>query len=141
MDLGTLLKARQPWHWVADGLCPIKEVARILASRHQLAFEWFWPKRLTLDLEAADRFADDEVTQALGLRLHHSSEIDVPLYVFQTGLTKGSVFAAAERLRNRSRIAEIVKVDAPQMGHLDPLFARVGRNSLAHTLPQFIHGQ
>jgi pimeloyl-ACP methyl ester carboxylesterase len=138
VDVGELDREGSPRRWLDSGRTPISTFTRALASRAPLAFEWFWPRRLALDLKACDRFVLDEVTRGLGLELGHVETIDVPALVFQTGLTHGSVFAAADRLASRCRIPRLVKVEDPTMGHLDPLFARASANSLIEASVAFM---
>jgi pimeloyl-ACP methyl ester carboxylesterase len=137
LDLGELATQGNPREWQDGGRCSITDFAQAISGSEPLAFEWCWPKRLTLDLEAVDRFEQDEVTRALGLRLGHIESIDVPLYVFQTGLTSGSVFSAVNRLADRSRIRQLWHAEDATMGHLDPLFAPAGHNNLIPSLIEF----
>ncbi|MCX5377367.1 alpha/beta hydrolase [Streptomyces sp. NBC_00091] len=116
------------------------DLARALAGPVPSLLEWYWPNRLTLDLQAADPFADTPVARRLGLRLWHTREIDVPLYSFQTGLTHGTANAAARWVVEQSRITSATYAGDEAMTHLDPLFAAPDRNAFLDTLAPFLTG-
>jgi hypothetical protein len=80
--------------WVADGPADIGDLAAIFAHSRPAALEWYWPRRLSLDLTAIDPLADSPVTQALGLRVTHAADINIPLDVFATGITHGTVISS-----------------------------------------------
>jgi hypothetical protein len=101
-------------------------------------WEWYWPRRLSLDLEAIDPFTPSEVTSQLELRLLHADEIDTPLYVFATGSTQGTVTAAAREVAGLSRINEAVYAADPAMTHLDVLFAPAEANLCLISLRDFL---
>jgi hypothetical protein len=124
--------------WINDGPADIEDVASTFARSLPGAEEWYWPWRLSLDLEAVDPMVDSPITRRLGLRLTHASEIDVPLYVFETGLTHGTVVAAARWVVGHSRIADHVYVTDDSMMHLDPLFDAPGRNTFFTTVAKFL---
>jgi len=117
---------------------PPADLARALAGPVPSLPEWYWPNRLTLDLQAADPFADTAVARGLGLRLWHTREIDVPLYSFQTGLTHGTANAAAQWVVAQSRITAATYAGNDAMTHLDPLFASPDRNTFLHTVTPFL---
>lgn len=124
--------------WVSTGPAAIAEVAEAFARRQPAAVEWYWPRRLSLDLQAIDPFVASPVTQALGLPLAHASEIDVPLYAFQTGLTHGTVVEAAQWVVANSRIRKTTYVTEESMAHLDPLFDAPGKNKFLATVEDFV---
>lgn len=124
--------------WVNDGPAKIGDVATALAQSHPAAFEWYWPRRLSLDITAVDPMEDSAITRRLGLRLTHAREIDVPLYVFETGLTHGTVVAAAKWVVANSRIREHVYVTDDTMLHLDPLLDAPRRNTFLTTVARFL---
>lgn len=124
--------------WINDGPADIEDVASTFARSLPEAEEWYWPWRLSLDLEAVDPMVDSPITRRLGLRLTHASEIDVPLYVFETGLTHGTVVEAARWVVGHSRISDHVYVTDNSMMHLDPMFDAPGRNSFFSTVAQFL---
>jgi pimeloyl-ACP methyl ester carboxylesterase len=113
-------------------------VARALAGPVPAALEWYWPNRLTLDLEAADPFADTAVARQLGLRLWHAREIDVPLYSFASGLTHGTVNTAARWVVTNSRIPSATYAENDAMTHLDTLWSAPGKSTVLQTLTPFL---
>ncbi|MEV7519270.1 alpha/beta hydrolase [Streptomyces sp. NPDC091371] len=119
---------------------PPATLARALASPEPALYQWYWPSRLTLDLQAADPFDDTAVARGLGLRLRHTREIDVPLYSFQTGLTHGTVNTSARWVVGQSRITSATYAENESMTHLDPLFAAPGRNTFVDTVVPFLTG-
>jgi pimeloyl-ACP methyl ester carboxylesterase len=124
--------------WQQTGPAALATIARVFAHRDPAAVEWYWPRRLTLDLEAVDPFVVSPVTRALGLRISHAAEIDVPLYAFETGLTHGTVDTAARWVVAHSRIRRAVYVTDDSMMHLDPLFDTPPRNVFLTTLVRFV---
>jgi hypothetical protein len=128
-----------PLHdWVNDGPANMTDVAAAFAHSQPAALEWYWPRRLSLDITAVDPMADSDITQRLGLRVTHTTEIDVPLYVFETGLTHGTVVEAAKWLVANSKIKDPVYVTDASMVHLDPLFDAPERNNFLRTLVEFL---
>lgn len=113
-------------------------VARDLAGPVPALFEWYWPDRLTLDLEAADPFTETPTARELGLRLWHATQINVPLYSFQTGLEHGTVNKAAHWVVAHSRIRTAVYAGDTAMTHLDPLLAGPATNTVLTTLVPFL---
>ena len=81
---------------------------------------------------------DSPITRYLGLRMTHAREIDVPLYVFETGLTHGTVVAAAKWVVANSRIREHVYLTDEAMLHLDPLLDAPRHNSFLITVADFL---
>lgn len=136
---GHLGTAKGPLHdWVNTGPADIEAVASVFARSDPSAEEWYWPRRLSLDLEAVDPMADSPITRRLGLHLTHAQEIDVPLYVFETGITHGTVVEAAKWVVANSRIKEHVYVTDDSMVHLDPMFDAPGRNTFLTTVARFL---
>lgn len=126
--------------WRSTGPASLAEIAKVFAHRDPAAVEWYWPQRLTLDLEAVDPFVVSPITRALDLQISHATEMDVPLYVFETGLTHGTVNAAARWVVAHSSIRRAVYVTDDSMMHLDPLFDAPAKNRFLPTLASFIRG-
>lgn len=74
----------------------------------------------------------------LGLRTWHGKQIDVPLYAFQTSLSRGRVVASARALVKQSRIPSSKLVSDPRFAHLDPLAASPDRNTFLRTVVPFL---
>ncbi|WP_214318350.1 alpha/beta hydrolase [Nonomuraea sediminis] len=124
--------------WIDDGMTPLSRVAEAMAGPKPGTFEWYWPKRLTIDLDAVDPYADTESAKLLDLRLWHAREVNVPLYAFETGLDKGTELTAARWVVEHSRIKRATYAGDRTMNHLDPLFAAPDRNELTRTLVPFL---
>ncbi|MEU1391931.1 MULTISPECIES: alpha/beta fold hydrolase [unclassified Nonomuraea] len=124
--------------WIDDGMTPLNRVAEAMAGPKPATFEWYWPKRLSIDLDAVDPYADTESAKLLGLRLWHTREVNVPLYAFETGLDKGTQLTAARWVVEHSRIPRATYAGDRRMNHLDPLFAAPDRNELTRTLVPFL---
>jgi hypothetical protein len=76
----------------------------------------------------------------------HTTQIDVPIYAFQTDLTDGSVLRGARALVKRaktSRNQALLVNGAPEQSHLDPLTAAPRKNEFLENLIAFIdpHGE
>lgn len=134
--LGAL--GNQTQDWISDGPASIDTIARAYASASPAAFEWYWPARLTLDLEVIDPFVSSPVTAALMLPITHGSEIDRPLYTFATGITHGTVIESAKWVVAQSKIQTSVYVSDETMSHLDPLFDSPGQNKFLETVVKFL---
>lgn len=113
-------------------------LADALAGPVPAGYEWYWPDRLSLDLSAADPYRRTATTDLLRLRLWHTTEVDVPLYSFQTGLTHGTVNTAAQWVVAHSRIPSASYAGDAQMTHLDAVFADPDRNPLVPSLGGFL---
>lgn len=127
-----------PADWVDDGPVALADVAAAYGDPDLPAWEWYWPKRLSLDLEASDSFAPNEATEVLGLHGLHGAAIDRPLYVFASGLTRGTVTSAAQWVVSQSRISRTSYESDEAMTHLDPLFTAAERNKCLTSLSKFL---
>ncbi|MGW2521860.1 alpha/beta hydrolase [Streptomyces sp. NPDC001617] len=128
--------------WVDTGITPVERVATAYAGGPLPGvWEWYWPARLSVDLDVADAYADTDLTRSLGLRLLHAADLDVPLYVFQTSYAKGTIESAAREVVANSRIPYATYETDNGMNHLDPLFAATGNNTLTRTLAPFLAGR
>jgi len=124
--------------WVSTGPADIDVVAKAFAHRDPAALEWFWPRRLSLDLQAVDPFVESPVTVMLGLKISHARDIDVPLFVFETGTAHGSVAQAAKWVVANSKISRAIYMSEPSMAHLDPLLDTPDKNKFLSTVIAFL---
>ncbi|MGW0822822.1 alpha/beta hydrolase [Streptomyces sp. NPDC002845] len=124
--------------WVDEGITPISRVAMSYAGPVPAVWEWYWPSRLSVDLDVADAYADTELARSLGLRLRHATELDVPLYAFGTSYANGTIETAAREVVADSRIPYAAYETDEGMNHLDPLFAAPSHNTLTRTLAPFL---
>ncbi|WP_405535020.1 alpha/beta hydrolase [Streptomyces sp. NBC_00075] len=124
--------------WIDTGITPIRRVAESYAGPVPAVWEWYWPARLSIDLDVTDAYTDSPHTRSLALRLHHAARLDIPLYAFGTSYAKGTVEEAARRVVSNSRIPYATYETDTGMNHLDPLFATPSDNTLTHTLARFL---
>jgi hypothetical protein len=135
---GQLAENGDPRPWQDGEITPIRRLARAFAATRPNATEWYYPRRLLLDVDAANDLHMNEAARVLGLRLRHARTIDVPLYAYSTSLTRGRVAAGAERLARRSRIEDFSIVDDRGTSHLDPLVAAPARNDFLESVVPFL---
>ena len=135
---GGLAAGGDPRPWQDGELTPIRRFARAYAADAPNATEWYYPRRLLLDFDAASDLRMNEAARILGLRLEHGREIDLPLYAFSTDLTKGRVARGARKLARLTPIEKPVVVDDRRTSHLDPLSAAPKRNSFLKSVVPFL---
>ena len=135
---GRLAFHGDPRHWVDTEVTPVQRLARALSGEPGNFVEWYFPRRLALDLRAADALARDARARLLGLRTWHRRKIDVPAYVFQTLMARGRVFRNAKRLVRGSPIPSMALVGDENHSHLDPLTARPSKNTFLETVVPFL---
>jgi len=135
---GRLADSGDPRGWDDGELTPIQRFARAFAAENPNATEWYYPRRLLLDIDAASFLRQTAAARYLGLRLTHGGQIDLPLYAFSTALTRGRVARGARRLVRRSRIEEFTIVDDRGTSHLDPLSAAPPRNHFLRSVVPFL---
>jgi len=135
---GGLAADGDPRPWQDGEITPIRRFARAYAADAPNATEWYYPRRLLLDVDAASDLRTNQAARMLGLRLEHAREIDLPLYAFSTDLTQGRVARGARRLARLSPITKPVVVDARKTSHLDPLSAAPKTNRFLKTVVPFL---
>jgi Alpha/beta hydrolase family len=138
---GHLAASGDPRGWEGGELTPIRRFARIYAANRPNATEWYYPRRLLLDIDAANDLRQNAAARYLGLRLEHARQIDVPLYAFSTDLTNGRVARGARRLARISRIPRSVVIDDRATSHLDPVSAAPARNHFLKTVVPFLRSR
>ena len=103
---GGLAASGDPRPWQDGELTPIRRFAQAYAANDPNATEWYYPRRLLLDIDSANDVRQNAAARIVGLRLLHKREIDVPLYAFSTSLTQGARgqgrAAARERLAHQA---------------------------------------
>ncbi|GAC1436606.1 MAG: hypothetical protein NVSMB51_08330 [Solirubrobacteraceae bacterium] len=127
--------------WLNTGITPIQRLAQAFGQEPSNAVDWYYPRRLSLDVQGADGLARGPLSDLLGLRTWHLKQVDLPLYAFQTSLSAGGVLRGARNLALSSRIGlrRAVLVDASATtSHLDPLLAEPRKNAFARTVEPFL---
>jgi pimeloyl-ACP methyl ester carboxylesterase len=135
---GRLARSGNPRGWVDGELTSIRRLAKAWAAEAPNATEWYYPRRLRLDLDAASPLRQNAAARYLGLRLLHAAEIDVPLYAYSSVMTRGRVARGARRLARMSRIEHSTVVDDRNASHLDPLSAAPRTNRFLKTVVPFL---
>jgi hypothetical protein len=140
--MGGLAPAGDPRPWQDGGLTPIARLAQFLAASPANANDWYYPQRLAIDIAGADRLTRNPVTTLLGLRTWHLSEVNVPVYAFETNLTHGGVLRGARALIAASKIPAGRSVLAADhaAAHDDPLVAPYPVNRFLQTVVLFLRG-
>jgi hypothetical protein len=138
MRAGRLADSGDPRPWQDGELTPIRRFAQAYAANDPNATEWYYPRRLLLDIDAAEDLRQNAAARIVGLRLLHGSEIDVPVYAFSTSLTEGAVARGARRLARRAPIPRTVVIDDRRTSHLDPLSAAPRTNRFLKTVVPFL---
>jgi hypothetical protein len=128
--------------WRDGEVSPIARVAAMFGAERPVdGWQWYYPRRLRIEIDAAQALRRNAQTRLLGLRPFHRAGIDVPLYAFQTSLSRGRVLAGARALIARSRIPRrrSVLVDGSrEQSHLDPLVAAPARDRFLRTVVPFL---
>ncbi len=134
---GVVAPTGDPAGWVPDGITPVQNVVDAFAQTPLSATEWYYPERLSIDAEAAASLRQTPVATYLGLRLFHTSQVDVPLYAFQTALggEDNGVVGSAEAYKAESKIPSLTTVSrTATYSHLDPLLASPDQNDFLKTV-------
>jgi pimeloyl-ACP methyl ester carboxylesterase len=134
---GALAASGDPRPWQNGEVTPIENVAKLFGRSPVDAAEWYFPQRLSLDVQAAGPLSRNAAANFLHLREWHKRGIDVPLYAIQTSLSRGRVLRGARRLVAVSRIpARKVKLvnAAGVNSHLDPLTSAPGKSRFLKTV-------
>jgi pimeloyl-ACP methyl ester carboxylesterase len=138
---GQLADSGSPRDWVDGEASTIARVADTFGQEPSNAVEWYFPKRLTIDVNGADQLKRNDVESFLGLRTWHTSKVNTPLYALQTSLTDGHVLQGAREFVKRSRVkrkhADLVDASST-MSHLDPLTAPPKTNRFLKTVVPFL---
>lgn len=135
---GRLADAGDPRPWLDGENTPVQRLARVFATEPANGVEWYFPRRLPLDLQAAAALRPTAAGRVLGVRVRHARRVNVPLYAFGTDFSDGRVVAAARSFARRSRVPRATFAQARRFTHLDPLTARPGRNHFLRTVAPFL---
>ena len=138
---GGLAASGDPRDWQDGEVTPIERAAALFGQEPANAVEWYFPRKLTIDVDAANALRPNAQTRYLKLRPYHLAQVDLPLYAGQTSLTGGRVLTGARRFITASRVprSRSVLVDASKTeSHLDPLTAAPARNTFLKTVVPFL---
>lgn len=138
---GALAPSGEPRDWIDGEVTPSENVATFFGSQEPNGVEWFFPLRLSLDVDVASELRRSRAARMLKLRPFHTRRVNVPLYAFQTDLTEGRVLRGARRYLRRSRIPKRYSklVDRrTSTSHLDPVTAAPATNDFVKTVVPFL---
>ena len=135
---GQLAASGDPRPWQAGELTPLPRLERGFTTEPGNAVEWYFPSRLRLDVDGANRLDRNAVSNFLHLREFHLGQVDIPLYAFETNLTNGRVLRGARRFAAASRVPRMKLVADHRTSHLDPLFAAPAKNRFLQTVVPFL---
>jgi pimeloyl-ACP methyl ester carboxylesterase len=137
--LGDLARGGIPRPWVNGYFASVPASCAAFTIEPGNSMEWYYPVRLDMDLLlAVPELRRTEVTDYLDLRPYHLSDIDIPVYGFESGITKGGVLRGVRRLIGSSRITHYVLAGDQAMGHVDPLVDVPERNYFVTTVVPFL---
>ena len=135
INAGALATTGDPRPWADGELTPIQRFAGAFAAEAPNVAEWYFPRRLRLDVDAVSSLRQTRAAKLLGLRATHAAEIDIPLYAFQTDLTHGRVIRGAKRLLKRADGITTYRLHSnTNQSHVDPLVAAPSRNSFLRSV-------
>ena len=140
---GSLGPLPEPRDWVDGEVTSVQRLAVTFGQEPANAIEWYFPRRLSIDVNGANALRRNAVAKLLHLPLKHGPRIDVPVLALQTDLTDGGVLAGARALIRESEVprARSVLLNAEDtMSHLDPLTAAPALNPLVQELGAFLDG-
>lgn len=137
---GRLAVSGDPRPWQAGELTPLPRLEAGFASEPGNAVEWYFPEKLTLDVDGANLLSRNPTSDLLGLREFDRAQVDIPLYAFETGLTHGRVLRGARRFVKGSKVPRSTLVADHGQSHLDPLFATPSKNRFLQTVVPFLKG-
>ena len=135
---GRLAATGDPRAWEDGERTSIRLHACAYAANAPNAAEWYYPRRLLLDIDAASALRLTPAARYLGLRIRHARSIDLPLYAYGTSLVNGRVTRGARLLARSSRIRRLTLVDDRGASHLDPLSGKPSANRFLKTVVPFL---
>jgi pimeloyl-ACP methyl ester carboxylesterase len=135
---GGLAATGDPRPWQNGEVTPIERLAQTFAQEPANGVEWYFPKRLTLDVDGVDALRRNAITRLLGLRPWHRREVKLPLYAYETDLTGGRVLRGVRRFMRGSRVRKATLVADHATSHLDPLTAAPQTNSFLQSVVPFL---
>jgi len=169
MNMGSLKEPSKPTGsagWSDGGITDIADLKVLFGVEPGNFVEWYFPKRLSIEVGAATNLSKTDLTDSLGLRPWHWSKVTTPLYAFETGLTCAArpaitpgnaasvtrmlawvnshkttecgVLSGARSFKVGSKISSGTFVSDHNQEHLDPLVARAKDNKFQTTLVTFL---
>ena len=120
---GQLATTGNPRDWVDGEVTPIANAARAFGQEPSNGVEWYFPKRLSFDLQGMAGLKPDAASKFLGLRPKYATKAKLPVIAVQSDLSKGKLKTGVQNFvaLNHSPLTFINAETT--MSHLDPLLA------------------
>ena len=135
---GQLAPTGDPRPWQDGDNTPVQRLARTFGTEPANGVEWYFPRRLPLDLQAASALKPTPAARVLGVRVRHARQVNVPLFAFGTDFSDGRVVAAARRFARTSRVPHATFAQSLRFTHLDPLTSSPANNHFLRTVVPFL---
>ena len=135
---GDLAPSGDPRPWRDGENTPVQRLAQTFATEPANGVEWYFPRRLPLDLQAAAALRPTPAARVLGVRVRHARAVNVPLFAFGTDFTDGRVVTAARRFARASKVPRATFAQATRFTHLDPLTSSPRQNHFLATVVPFL---
>jgi pimeloyl-ACP methyl ester carboxylesterase len=130
---------KTPRPWVNGPFASVASVCDAYVHEPGNAMAWYYPIRLDMDLILAlGSLKRTAVTDYLGMRPYHLADIDLPLFVFETSISKGGVLKAARKFVQQTKTPRHTFVSDESMGHFDPLGDKPANNKFITTVVPFL---
>jgi pimeloyl-ACP methyl ester carboxylesterase len=137
--MGHLAKRGNPRGWRDGYYSSVSRWCSTFTHEPGNGLEWYFPQRLMIDVaQGMEPLERNAITDYLGTRPFHLSEIDLPLYVIQTKLSEGGVLRSAHEFIRKSKITDYTLVNEPKADHSDPLVDYPNHNKFLKTVVPFL---
>lgn len=140
LTLGELAESGEPRGWNDTGTVPIRRAATMFSGIEGIdGTAWYHPMRLTIDGGTTNGGIPHPAQERAGVLAIHGTELDLPIYAFETGFGEGRVLAGAQLLAEQAGIDEddLTLVDRHDVTHTDPMGMEPD-NPLVETLVPFL---
>jgi hypothetical protein len=122
MRTGRLASQGSPRPWINGPNSSVPSVCSTFTQELGNGLEWYYSARLDVDLfQAMPTLAPTGATRYLGLHPRFLSDVNTPLYAFETSISDGGVLRGTKKFIRRSEVRSHWLYEDQQMGHFDPL--------------------
>ena len=120
---GQLATTGNPRDWVDGEVTPIANAARAFGQEPSNGVEWYFPKRLSFDLQGMAGLKPNAASKYLGLHPKYATKAKLPVIAVQSDLSKGKLKTGVQNFvaLNHSPL-KFINAETT-MSHLDPLLA------------------
>lgn len=135
---GRLAASGDPRPWEEGGRTPVQSITSALFHEPVNGAEWYFPRRLTLDVDAASLLRRTRASLLLGVRAWDVSTMTDQIYAYQSALTGGRVLRGARALFRRSDSPRAVYANDPGAMHNDAIWGQPSSNYFLNTVVPFL---